>query len=131
MPGIYLSFEREIADVDATKIDWRALSQATDSLDEIALAVGLAPLMGFFSIAGDEAQDFLEQHGASDAVPADQTWFAAADGLKTVRGLLAALELADDAIAAQEQVIEELEEFENILEILQTVGVRFRLSADA
>ena len=59
-----------------------------------------------------------------------QQWFDAGDGLDTVRALAGYIESDPDSIKRAKALLEELKEFEKVLEIAQQHNVRFRLEAD-
>lgn len=141
-----------------------AMAQANDLLDRLAAAAGVPTLMDFFSMDPAEVDALFDELGLAaegeadpdpdpaaggipagpdpdDGVPAledapPEQWFAAADGLATVRALIASVE----AIPAPAEpdpfdpdpaaVLADLHQFAAILGHLDTAGIRWHLSVD-
>jgi hypothetical protein len=109
------------SDIDAT-FDGKALSRVADSLDRIARDAGVPPLTGYVSV-GDDEYGVFEDAGLD--VPTT-VWFAAGDGLRTVRALLAGIQPAD----ANATVLSELRSLESILHQANEQRVEWRLAVD-
>ena len=65
----FIVLEREIDGLD-TGIDGKSLSQQIDTLDQAARDLGVRPLSEFFSIAPEEAANFMEGEGMEMLKPA-------------------------------------------------------------
>ena len=132
--SFFIEAEREVEGLDML-IDGKALAHRQD-LDKLAADAGVRPLMEFFSQDPEEAREFLE---SDDEVP-DLEWFAAEDGLTTVRAIISRLQQepeTDDEdqpgtqwIPTPEEVIEDLRHFESVLVRLAAEGVRWHLAID-
>lgn len=151
----FIVSERPVDGYDLFGLDGggRALAHANDLLDRLAAGAGVRALMDFFSADPGELDGLLGLAGIDagevgdgsadpddglptlDGPPAEE-WFAASDGLATVRALIDAVaalpppaavdpfEPSADAIAA------DLHGFESILDRLDAEGVRWHLSVD-
>ena len=85
----YIVLERKIDGLD-TMMDGKSLSRHIESLDVAARELGVRPLSEFFSIAPEQAAEFMEgegvETGETELPPLQQ--FSAQEGLTTVRALL-------------------------------------------
>ena len=87
--ALFIALEHEIPEFHQSEYS-KILARAGEELDAVAAQLGVQPLMSFFSKDPQEVEDFLDDHGAAlDEMPIpDETWYTAADGLKTVDTLL-------------------------------------------
>jgi len=133
--ALFIVPEREVDGLD-TFVDGKALAQV-DDLDAIAEAAGVRPLMEFFSagpddylqIVGEEGDDG-ELHLPEGIEPPEEAWFAAEEGLETVRGLLRQVAAHPDSVDRADYVLEDLRGFEEVLAGLAQAGVRWHLAVD-
>jgi len=113
-------------------VNGRALARHEDALERLALRLGVRPLIEFFS-ADENSMSLLIEEGAGNPdlmrrLPPPQ-WYAAADGLATVRTLVAALE--DDPLqlgTEGAQVLSELREYARVLDRTSTANLRWHLA---
>jgi hypothetical protein len=85
---LLLVYHKKVAGADqfSTRAESKSVAAELSLLDEIATEKGLTPLSGFIPDF-----DELADSAALDEVELPETWFSAADGLRTVSGLIAAL----------------------------------------
>lgn len=129
--SIYVSLEKEITGVDPSAINGKPLSKAVDVLDEWAQANGLTPLMEMASSPPEEVADLMDVD--VDDLPehlAAEQWFAAADGLKTIRAMIAHLQQHPTAVKAADDVLTDLQDIEAVLVAAEPSQVRFHFSLD-
>lgn len=121
----FIVLESKIDGLD-TGMDGKSLSQHIDALDQAARDLGVRPLSEYFSIAPDEAADFMEGEGmdAADMELPPLQQFTAEDGLTTVRALAA------HSTARADGVAEDLRECERILGIAAQHGVGWHFEVD-
>ena len=100
--ALYIALEKTLPDVD-TVIDGKMLGKAEKQLAKAATRLGVRPLMEFFSTSADEAADLLGEDIAGIDIPAAQ-WFSAEEGLKTVDGLLAAVDTSPELRTAKDDL---------------------------
>jgi hypothetical protein len=103
-------------------VNGKALSKASARLTSVAKKLGVRELMSFFSQNPDDAADFVED---ISTLPAEQ-WFDPVDGLVTVRALITHFSVAQGGA----DVIEELREFEAVLQRLKDAGLLWHLAVD-
>jgi hypothetical protein len=95
-------------------------------LDGLAHEAGVRPLSEF--ICGEPDSYFGEgkARATKDGLRISR-WFTAAEGLETIRGLLAYLTIHTEVVAEVKRVISELRQCEDVLRGLQKKGVRWHL----
>jgi hypothetical protein len=114
-----------------TQVGGKALAREEDSLNAIARSLKVMPLMEFFSFDTEEAIELMEFEGDPSKADIPETqWFDAADGLKTVQTLLSYITSHPDSVGNTQAVIEDLTEFEEVLEQAQENGLTWHLSVD-
>ena len=121
----YIVLERKIEGLD-TVMDGKSLSRHIESLDVAARELGVRPLSEFFSIAPEQAAEFMEGEdvdtGDIELPPVQQ--FSAQEGLTTVRALLSHTQAHPDHVA------EDLRECERILTVAAQHGVSWHFEID-
>ena len=121
----YIVLERKIEGLD-TVMDGKSLSRHIESLDVAARELGVRPLSEFFSIAPEQAAEFMEGEGVDtgdiELPPLRQ--FSAVEGLTTVRALLSHTQAHTDHVA------EDLRECERILTVAAQHGVSWHFEMD-
>jgi hypothetical protein len=129
--SIYVSLEKEIAGIDPLAINGKPLSQAVEVLDEWAQTIGLTPLMEMVSSPPEEIAELMDVdlEDLPKHLVAEQ-WFAAADGLRTIRGMIEHLRLQSAAIKASGDVLTDLQDIETVLMAAELAQVRFHFSLD-
>lgn len=129
--SIYVSLEQDIAGVDPLAINGKPLSKAVDVLDEWAQAKGLRPVMEMVSSPPEEVADLMDVD--VDDLPehlAAEQWFAAADGLKTIRAMIAHLQQHPTVVKSSDEVLADLQDIEAVLVAAEPSQVRFHFSID-
>lgn len=127
----YIVPERPVPDLDCF-VDGKALAHVRDGvIERLCRESKVRPLEDFQSENPEDAAAFFEDAGIDlppDGFPPEQ-WFAAADGLETVRALLARVsELAAKGKSAA--VADDLRNYEEVLVGLERAGVRWHLAVD-
>ena len=113
-------------------VNGRALARHEDSVEKLALSLGLRPLIDFFS-ADENSMSLLIEEGAGNAelikhLPPTQ-WYFGAEGLATVDGLIAALRDEPQQLGTEgPQVLEELGEYARVLRKAEDRGLRWHLA---
>jgi hypothetical protein len=131
--ALYIALEPSEPPLDAS-VDGKALSRAEGDLAILARQLRVRPLMDFFSMSADEyaaeAEEFNSLAGIPDGRPPEEEWFAAREGLTTVRALLRHLRSHPEAVRFPADVISDLESFELVLQEADHRGVRWHLCVD-
>ncbi len=119
----YIVLEKEIEGLD-TSMDGKSLSRHIDSFDAMARQLGVRPLSELFSIAPEEAAEFMEGEGASDIELSALQQFSAQDGVTAVRALLS------HSAAHMDSVADDLRECERILIAAAESGIGWHFEID-
>ncbi len=129
--ALFIVLEHEIPRFD-TFVNGKSLSKASEELDAAAAQLGVQPLMGFFSKDPEELAEFLNDEGSAlDELPIpEETWYTAADGLKTVDALLDHYQTAASPTPQTQKIVSDLLEFQNVLRRAEAEGVRWHLDID-
>jgi hypothetical protein len=124
--AVYLVPEPNLVEIPV--IDGKALSNALEDLDVLALTLGLEPLSSFVHVTNDDLKnagiDLMEF-----LIPQAQ-WFEAENMLETVFALRVHLEKHSKAIPNIELVMTDLKALELALEVCENHHVRVRLTID-
>jgi len=110
----------------------KALLYYHRQIDDLAERLGLTPLSDFFSRDPQAIATYMRTLGIEpdlDAL-ADEEWFEAADGLATVRGLLAHLREEPNAVPEPAKVLADLEIVVAALAAAEQAGTRFHLGRE-
>ena len=121
----FIVLERRIDGLD-TGMDGKSISRHIESLDAAAQQLGVRRRSEFFSIAPEQATDFMEGEGmeASDIELPPLQQFNAEEGLVTVRALAAHFAGRADGLA------QDLQECEHILSAAAQQGVGWHFEVD-
>ncbi len=113
-------------------VNGRSLARHEDALEKLALSLGARPLIEFFS-ADENSMALLIEEGAGNEdllrrMPPPQ-WYPPADGLRSVRALVAALAEEPQMLGTEGgQVLSELREYERVLAKTEERGMRWHLA---
>lgn len=115
-----------------TSADCTGISPDIEALDAIATRIGVRPLSEFTfadprQLLSESEIRKMRKEGIK--VPSKEPWFPAAEGLVTVRALLAHLKKKmPKAIADGQRVLEDLEEYERCLVQFDAKRVLFHIA---
>jgi hypothetical protein len=129
----FITLEREIPGLE-DDLGGKALARCQLPLDTRARRLGLKPLSDFHSMDAEEAAELMAEFGPPEGLDIglpEEEWFEAADGLETVRGLLACYRDNPRALRrleCPEALLDDLVEAEKILVEARHHGVRFHLT---
>jgi hypothetical protein len=127
----YIALQRQIPGFDH-RVNGKFLARAGDVLEALAKKSGVVPLMAFSSAAPDELAGFAEDQGLNvEDTPMklpQEKWFSAEEGLKTVNALKQAVTQQD--IEGANKIMQDLTEFENVLEIARANQIDWHLAID-
>jgi hypothetical protein len=129
--ALYIVLERKVEGFDHA-VNGKALGRAGSALDRLAESAGVQPLMQFFSASPQESAAITEGEGidiesTGIRLPPER-WFPAEDGLKTVRALIQ--EATKGNIDRADRIVDDLKEFQNILETAKANGIGWHLAVD-
>lgn len=131
--AFYIVLEKETPGFDP-HVDGHNLSQAEPELADIAREIDVTSLMEFFSADSQEIEGFLNEEipdgEEREKVMSDEAWFTADQGLETIRGLTDYIVAHMGRVRNDGPLLEELQEFERVLEEARTRGLRWHLAID-
>lgn len=113
-------------------VNGRELARHESAVEELALRLGVPPLLTYFS-ADENSMALLIEEGAGNPdllprLPPPQ-WFDAAEGLHTVSALVAALETDPKRLGEHSaEILAELHEYEQVLKRTAESGLRWHLA---
>lgn len=113
-------------------VNGRHLARYENTIEELALSLGVRPLLEFFS-ADENSMLLLIEEGAGNPellprLPPPQ-WYAPDDGLRTVTALITALEADPHQLGSESPaVLQELREYEVVLQKTAERGLRWHLA---
>ena len=113
-------------------VNGRSLARNEDSLERLAMSLGVRPLIEFFS-ADENSMSLLIEEGAGNPdlmkrLPPPQ-WYGAEDGLATVEALLQALREEPQQLGTEgSQVVAELDEYARVLRKTEQAELRWHLA---
>jgi len=129
--SLYIVVEGEDPGFDIF-VNGHALARNEDALEQLAERLGVSPLLCFFS-ADENSIALLMEQGAGKrewgySLPKPQ-WFAASDGLLTVRALIGFLKASPAALGSETPpVLSELREYERVLRKAALRAARWHLA---
>jgi hypothetical protein len=130
--SLYIVVEGEDPGFD-TFVNGRSLARNEESLERLAAALRVTPLLEFFS-ADENSMALLAEQGSANSewaehLPAPQ-WFSPTQGLATVRALLEFLTAVPAALGTETPgVRDELREYERVLQKTARYHLRWHLAA--
>jgi hypothetical protein len=113
-------------------VNGRMLARYEGPVEQLALRLGVRPLLDFFS-ADENSMALLIEEGAGNPdllkrLPPPQ-WYAPDDGLQTVEALVSALEEDPQQFGSDgTQLLQELREYESVLRKTSERGLRWHLA---
>jgi hypothetical protein len=126
--AIYIACETE-PDGEDTFVDGKALGHVDpETLAVIEKKIGCRPLYEFMSVDPDDLGEFPEDPDQPEL--SGETWFAASDGLHTMRELQTYIRGNPSSVPDARDVIEDLSECERVLQVLESRGIGFHFAID-
>ena len=126
--AVFVSLEKEIADVHPLDMDGKLLAKAQDALDEFVSNQGLKTIAEMTSFSDEEIEDFFDEE--AEVPQNEELWFSAADGLATIRAMLKHLNENPGFVQRSDDVREDLLSIETILVTAEAHQSRFHFSLD-
>jgi len=131
--ALYIVAQKAIKGLDLT-VNGKAVGRIDEqTLDTLCDALNVTSLVSFISQDPDELADIMGEDvidvEGDDELP-EEEWFAAQDGLATVRALIAHLGADLSVLADTAMIVEDLRDFERVLAALAEHGVKWHLAVD-
>ncbi|MFN3581874.1 MAG: hypothetical protein ACK4VV_15545 [Pseudomonas sp.] len=129
----YIAIEQDVDGLE-TFFNGKSIAHADEErLEELCMQLGVRPLMDFFSVDPVETEALLEAYLDADEEPLstpEEEWYPADQGLLTVKTLREYLLAHPGQLDNQQAVLEDLTEYQRILETLKRHQVRWHLAID-
>ena len=117
----------------STFVNGKAIARKAERLNEVAVSLGLPQLWDFFNYEPEEAVAVMEM---CDADPAEvgelqpAEWFEPEEGLHWVEAMRRHLTANESVVADLPSVLDELDEYEDVLRKAKNIGAKWRLLID-
>jgi len=112
-------------------VNGKAIAHAIEELDQLCEQAGLPRLESFI---GQSAEDVAELLGEDIDWPEDEeaehVWHTADSGIAYIEALIHAIRNMQHGSQASDEVLEDLEEYKNVLEQAKEVGAKWHLALD-
>ena len=118
------AFQKKVTGVGKLGRDCMEIEPALKTLDKLAKKKKLPDLSSLLSVDPEEMAEMLDMDVEDLGAPPEQ-WFAPEEGLKTVRGLLAALAADPKAAKNQDLIAGDLKQLESELAKAAKQKVKF------
>ncbi|HEY8023317.1 MAG TPA: hypothetical protein VIF60_02035 [Burkholderiaceae bacterium] len=114
-----------------TFVNGKAVARAIDELDALCDEAGLAKLDSFM---GQSADDFADLLGEEIEYPEGQEdgnlWFEPQAGVELIDALMEQIEQNRDTFEAPDDLLEDLEEYKQVLLRAEAIGALWHLALD-
>jgi hypothetical protein len=113
-------------------VNGRVLARYENAVENLALELGVKPLLEFFSADENSMSLLIEEGGGNPELitrlPPPQ-WYSAEDGLSTLSALIAALDQDPHQLGTEgPEVLSEMREYETVLRKTAERGLRWHLA---
>jgi hypothetical protein len=113
-------------------VNGRVLARYENAVENLALKLGVKPLLEFFSADENSMSLLIEEGGGNpdlmERLPPPQ-WYRAEDGLSTLWALIAAIEQDPHQLGTEgPEVLSEMREYETVLRKTAERGLRWHLA---
>jgi hypothetical protein len=113
-------------------VNGRALARNDDAIEQLALSIGVRPLLEFFS-ADENSLPLLIEAGATSSKILDKMqppqWYSPADGLRSVNALIEAISEQPHQLGSEgPMVLSELMEYRVVLQKTAEHNLRWHLA---
>src|SRR4051794_24597438 len=130
--AILISLDKELPELAAYKksATGKALARETDRLDSAARRYGAAPITSLLSESQAALIAQLQADGFDPSkmrLPPEQ-WYAAADGLKTIRALAEHVAANLNDFKQPNPILRDLKAADSLLAAAETAGVKFHFT---
>lgn len=113
-------------------VNGKFLSKESDVLAAIAESAEQPTLDDFVSLAPDEAAAMIEEFGgdAGDVELPPERWFSADEGIGWAKALMAEVEKKRSSFENIDGVMNDLREYEQVLNQAKAIGAKWHLQVD-
>jgi hypothetical protein len=131
--AIVISLEKELAEAQAAYLKAASGKALGRELEKLDFAAKCRNVPGITSLLSESQAALAEQMRESGFDPAKmrlppETWFAAADGLKTVRGISEYVNNKLNDFKQPNPILRELKAAESLLAAADAAGIRFHFT---
>jgi hypothetical protein len=109
----------------------KAAAQAAPALDRLCDTHGLPRLDSFFGQSNDEISTLIGEDLGLDTADDDGVqWFDPVDGLTVIEALMDLVARYPSSVPQNDEVLDDLEQYKEVLEQAQAAGARWHLALD-
>lgn len=131
--ALYIVAQERVSGLDLS-VNGKAIGKVDEqSIDRLCDALNVTSLVSFTSQNPEEIADLMGEEVIDvddvEEFPGEE-WFAAEDGLATVRALIAHLTAVPSALADSAAIVDDLHGFERVLATLVEKQVKWHLAVD-
>ena len=126
--SLYIALDNPEPGFD-TFVNGKAISWEADNLAPICKSIGLPSLHEFINMSSDDLADVL---GEGFELPdLEEEWFEADDGLRIFGALREHLSTNPAALKNSKAVVDDLDEYIEVLQQAKAIGAKWHLAVDA
>ncbi|MFZ6655342.1 hypothetical protein [Undibacterium sp. TJN19] len=126
----YIVLDSDEANFDSF-VDGKAVAHAIEDLNAICEHTGLPILESFVGQSIDDLEDMLgEDIELPEGESGEHVWHTAEAGITYIDALMAAIRNSQHDLAALDDVLEDLQEYKNVLEQAKEADMKWHLALD-
>jgi hypothetical protein len=118
----FITLNQPQTDFD-TFVNGKSIAKQAEALGQLAIQLGVTPLDDFLGMSDDVAEDF-------DSDANVDLWFKPEAGLQTIEVLIKYLEQTPNSVKNSKGVLEDLQEYQNVLNQVKAKGLEWRFEMD-
>lgn len=111
-----------------TFVNGKALAKDSEKLDAISKKLGIPTFEDFISMSADDFEDLLDEE--AEIPEQEEKWFSADEGIAFVQAMANYIVSNPSAVKNQKAVLEDLEEYAQVLSSAKAIGARWHLNLD-
>ena len=117
-------------------VNGKVVAHAAENLEKVATLAGIQPLESFMGQSSDELMDMLsddfddEDDEDSEDHYSDRKWFEPSDGIALIDALAKAVRQHPQIIPNPDEVIEDLEEYKDVLQKAASIKAKWHFAID-
>ncbi len=123
----YIVLDNEEPGFD-TFVNGKEIAKEIDVLNSISANLGLPSLEDFLAMSSEDLEDLIGED--FDIPEQNASWFTTEDGIEFISKLKEHIKANPKCVANQSAILDELSEYEKILQKASSIGAKWRLNID-